>query len=65
MAVLRMADARKLSEKDRAEKLSELKLELVKGAASANKAKAKTKEVKRAIARLLTLSKQLKEAPTK
>jgi len=65
MAVLRMSDARKLNAKEQAEKLSELRLELVKGSASANKAKAKTKEVKRAIARLLTLSKQLKEAQTK
>jgi ribosomal protein L29 len=65
MAVLRINDARKLNEKERAEKMVELRLELVKGAASANKAKAKTKEVKRAIARLLTLSKQLKEESAK
>lgn len=55
MAVLKIADARKLSVKEQAEKLKELRLELVKAGATSNKAKAKTKEIKRAIARLLTL----------
>ena len=55
MAVLKMKDARKLSVKEQVDKMKELRLELVKAGATGNKAKAKTKEIKRAIARLLTL----------
>ena len=58
MAVLKITDARKLSVKEQADKMKELKLELVKSGATNNKAKAKTKEIKRAIARLLTLHNQ-------
>ncbi len=57
MAVLRAKDAQKMSQKDRNEKLEELKLELVKANVTANRAKAKTKEIKRAISRLLTINK--------
>lgn len=56
MAVLRMADAKKLSAQDRAAKLKEVNLALIKGQVTANKATAKTKELKRARARLLTLA---------
>jgi ribosomal protein L29 len=59
MAVLKIADARKLSDKERTEKLKELRIELIKGSAASNKAKAKTKEIKRAIARLLTLNRKV------
>jgi len=60
MAVLKIIDARKLSVKERADKMKELQLELVKAGATSNKAKAKTKEIKRAIARLLTLHNESK-----
>ncbi|MSS75240.1 hypothetical protein EXS73_03465 [Candidatus Pacearchaeota archaeon] len=56
MAIIRMADARKLSVKERQEKLHEISLALLKGQVTAHKATAKTKELKRARARLLTLA---------
>lgn len=56
MAVLRMTDAKKLSPKERQEKLHEITLALLKGQVTAHKATAKTKELKRARARLLTLA---------
>ena len=50
-----MKDARNLNQKDRDEKLKELKIELIKKNITANKAnKIKAKEIKKAIARLLT-----------
>lgn len=65
MAVLKIVDARKLNAKEQAEKLKELRIELVKAGSTANKAKAKTKEIKRAIARLLTISNANREVSTK
>ena len=49
------------TEKERAEKLKELKFELVKSGVTANKFNAKTKEIKRAISRLITFGKSAKE----
>ena len=62
MALLRSDEIRKMNKKDREGKLEELKLELVKANVTANKASAKTKEIKRAIARLITINKSFKEA---
>ena len=62
MAVLKIIDARKLSAKERTDKLKELNLELVKAGATSNKAKAKTKEIKRAVARLITLQNESKNS---
>ncbi len=62
MALLKSDDIRKMNKKDREEKLKELKLELVKANVTANKVSAKTKEIKRAIARLITINKSFKEA---
>lgn len=59
MAAARAKDIAKLSEKDRNEKLQELRMELIRGTVTANKAKAKTKEIKRAIARIHTFNKPL------
>ena len=56
MAILRYNDITKMSEKERAEKLKELKLELVKAGVTAHRTNAKTREIKRAIARLLTFN---------
>lgn len=58
MAVLRKKDIKSMSDKEREGKIKELKLELIKKNAPANKAgKIKNKEIKRAIARLLTSQK--------
>ncbi|HLF53985.1 MAG TPA: hypothetical protein VI544_02290 [Candidatus Nanoarchaeia archaeon] len=54
-----------MTEKDREDKLKELKMELVRSGVTANKANAKTKEIKRAISRLITLNKSAKEALNK
>lgn len=63
MAILRTKDILKMSKEEKMTKLNELKLELVKANVTANKSKAKTKELKRTVARLLTLNKMAKEAP--
>ncbi len=58
MAVLRKKEIKGMSEKERQEKLKELKIELIKKYVPANKAgKIKTKEIKKAVARLLTYQK--------
>lgn len=62
MALLRNKDIAKLTDKDRESKLKELRFELVRAGVTANKAGAKTKEIKRAISRLITFSKSGKEA---
>lgn len=60
MAILRAKEVAKMSLKDRKDKLKELRLEIVKANVTANKANAKTKEIKRAISRLLTFMNQEK-----
>jgi len=58
MAVLKTKDIKSMSEKDRQEKLKELRLELVKKNTPSNKSsKIRAKEIKKAIARILTLTK--------
>ncbi|MCH7568249.1 MAG: 50S ribosomal protein L29 [Nanoarchaeota archaeon] len=54
MAILKAKDIKRMDKKTRNEKLKDLRLELIKANVSANKTNAKTKEIKRAIARLLT-----------
>lgn len=54
MAVLKNSDVKKMSEKELKDKLKEIKLELTKANVTANKTNAKTKELKRAISRILT-----------
>ncbi len=62
MTLLRYKDIEKMSDKDLEEKLKDLKFSLTKAYVTANKSNAKTKEIKRAIARLITYfnSKKLK-----
>ena len=60
MAILKAKDIKNMNKKTREEKLKDLKMELVKANVAANKTKAKTKEIKRAIARLLTYDKLTK-----
>ena len=56
MAVLRNSDVVKMKKEEIETKLNELRLELVKSGVTANRQNAKTKEIKRAIARLLTFN---------
>jgi len=57
MVLLRNKDIKSMSKEIIKTKLSELKLELIKANLVANKQNAKTKEIKRAISRLMTFSK--------
>jgi len=57
MALLRNSDVKKMKKEEVETKLKDLRLELVKASVTANKQNAKTKEIKRAISRLLTFSK--------
>ncbi|MBS3074184.1 50S ribosomal protein L29 [Candidatus Pacearchaeota archaeon] len=57
MAVLKNKDILKMSKEDRSSKLEELGMELIKKNVQANKSgKIKAKEIKKAIARILTLN---------
>lgn len=55
MALLRAKDIHKMTNEERATKINEFKLALIKGSVTANKAAAKTREIKRTIARLKTI----------
>jgi ribosomal protein L29 len=55
MAILKSKEVAKMPAKERINKLKELRLELIKANVSANKTNAKTKEIKKAISRLLTM----------
>jgi ribosomal protein L29 len=61
MALIRNKDVEKMNDKERFEKLKELKLELTKANVTANKTNAKNKEIKKAIARILTFNKSQKQ----
>jgi len=52
MAVLKIKEIRSMNEKDKQEKLKDLKIELLK--ARSGKIKVRAKEIKKAIARILT-----------
>jgi ribosomal protein L29 len=56
MAKVKMKDLKNMSKEDRKKKISELKLELIKSKVSTTKTgSAKPKEIRRTIARLLTI----------
>jgi ribosomal protein L29 len=58
MATIKAKDIKKMTKEERERKLKELKLELVKANANASKAgTSKAKEIKKIIARILTLNK--------
>ena len=58
MARLKTVDIKKMSKEEKGQKIEELKIELVKSRVNASKAgTSKIKEIKRLIARLLTLEK--------
>lgn len=56
MALIRMKQIRAMSDAERISKLNELKMELIKGSVTANRATAKTKEIKRAISRIISVN---------
>ena len=56
MAVLKSKEIKKMNADERESKLKELRVELTKSSVTANKASAKPKEIKRAIARILTIN---------
>lgn len=60
MAILKMDDVKKLGTQDRQQKLADLKLELTKASNKGSQSKGKRKELKRAIARLLTFNNSAK-----
>lgn len=62
MAILKFKEISKMEKKTLDDKLKDLKLELIKANVSANKTNAKTKEIKRAIARILTFTNQKKSS---
>lgn len=63
MAILRSKEIEKMNEKERAGKLKELRLELIKANVAANKSgKIKISEIKRTIARILMF---MAEKPSK
>jgi ribosomal protein L29 len=58
MALLRTKDIQRMSKEEREKKIKELKLELVKSKVNATKTgSSKTKDIKKIIARILTLNK--------
>ncbi|MCU0641959.1 MAG: 50S ribosomal protein L29 [archaeon] len=61
MAILKIKDIKKMNSKDIDGKIAELRMQLVRAGVTANKATAKTKEIKRTLARLITVSKSAKE----
>lgn len=65
MAIIKLTDIKKMTKQEIESKLKDLRLELVKGSVTANKANAKTKEIKRTIARLITFGKNRKEEQAK
>ncbi len=65
MALLRYKDVQKLSQKEKVEKINEFKLALIRGNVTANKAASKSRELKRAIARLHTFKPKTKEGVEK
>ncbi|MDO8563722.1 MAG: 50S ribosomal protein L29 [Nanoarchaeota archaeon] len=56
MANLKAKDAVKMSKEDREAKLKELKMELIRSNVTAQKSNAKTRQIKRSIARLHTIT---------
>ena len=56
MALLRNEQIKKMSKQERESKLNELRLEALKSGVAANKSALKNKEIKKAIARILTFN---------
>ena len=66
MAILRARDISKMSEKERNSKIKDLKMELIKEKVSIGKGgKLKTREIKKTIARLITINRLNKKSVEK
>ena len=65
MAILKFKDIKTMNNKTREDKFKELKMELVKANVAANKTNAKTKEIKKTIARLITYERILNKYDNK
>ncbi len=65
MSTLKAKDIRKMSKGDIERKMKELKTELVKSRSGNSKTGNKTKEIKKIIARILTLNKTKEEESSK
>jgi len=65
MATLKMKNIRNMGDKDRERKIKELKLELTKSRSGNSKTSSKTKEIKKIIARILTLNKFTEDTSSK
>ena len=62
MSILKFKDIKSMSKEERERKMNELKMELVKSKVSTSRTGAsKTREIKKIIARILTLNKSQKE----
>jgi ribosomal protein L29 len=60
MTRLKAKDIKKMNKDDKMKKIEELKLELVKSKVNAQKGSSKSKEIKKTIARILTLDNENK-----
>jgi len=58
MTLLKFKDISKMKKEERLSKMKELRLELIRSGVTANKQNAKTKEIKKAISRILTFNNQ-------
>jgi len=56
MALLRYKDIKKMDKKELESKLRDLRFELIKASVTSQKQNAKTKEIKKAISRILTFT---------
>ena len=65
MAILNFKEIEKMDKKMLDSKLKDLRMELIKANVSAHKTNAKTKEIKRAIARIFTFTNQKKPSAVK
>ena len=63
MAILRTKEIKSMSKNDREKKMKELRMELVKSRSGNSKAGNKTKEIKKIIAKILTLNKAEEKSP--
>ncbi len=64
MATLKVKDIQKMSKEEREKKIKELKLELIKSKISSSKTgSSRIREIKKIIARILTLNEQGKKIP--
>ncbi len=65
MAIIKYKDVSRMNGKERNDKLLDLRRELIKSNVASQKSNAKTKEIKRAIARILTFNNSSKELKKK